>query len=150
MTYILRIIHLRYTGVGFSWSEKDDGISVVMSWNDSNQDFEKVPSAINFDVTANGDNTTWGYGAKGLAGAIEWFKLLLVDKEDLPTEVGKSKQVQAARKRLRELNKTVSDVVSDYLRRLWSHSIRMIKIEIGEATVDHSRFHIVITLPAIW
>lgn len=124
---------------------------MVTSWNNTNQDWEKVPTAININITADGDdNTTWGYGAVESYGVVEWFKLLLIDEDDLPDEVRNSTQVKEARRRLRGLDVTATELISDYLSRLWVHSIAKIKMEVGEETVDLSSLHIVVTLPAIW
>lgn len=117
-----------------------------MNLDDSNQDSPKVPSAIHFA----GDGVNWGNNAdKSAANTIEWFKLLLVDEDDLPEEIRTSGPVMEARDRLRELDMTCEEVIARYLGDLWDNCLQKVKTEVGTATVDRSRFHVVVTLPAI-
>lgn len=120
-----------------------------MDLDDSQQDNPKVPSAINFDMRGPDGKLIWGNGAKGKPNSLEWFKLLLVDEDDLPAEVRTSEHVQEARSRLEELGKTPEEVIGVYLRGLWNRCLQKVKVEISQTTVDKSHFHIVITLPAI-
>lgn len=73
-----------------------------------------------------------------------------MDEDDIPEDVGNAQQVRAAQASLRQLNKSAVDVISDYLRELWKHSIINIRRAIGGQLVDISRFRIVATIPAIW
>lgn len=116
-----------------------------MDLDDSNQDNPKVPSCIQFH---NG-RVIWGSDCKDDPESIEWYKLLLVDENDLPDDVRASEHVQTARNRLRELGKTPEEVIGAYLKVLWSSCLAKLKVEVGEATVNLSRFHVVMTLPAI-
>lgn len=120
-----------------------------MNLDDSNQDNPKVPSAIIVTPRASRGGLTWGNDAKGSEGSLEWFKLLLVDEDDLPDEIRVSEHVQMARARLQELDRMPEDVISDYLRGLWKRCLEKMKTEVGDETVNNSRFHVVITLPAI-
>lgn len=116
-----------------------------MDLDDSNQDNPKVPSCIQFKD----GRVIWGSDAKDDPESIEWYKLLLVDEDHLPEDVRNSEHVLRARNRLRELGKTPDDVISAYLKGLWTSCLEKVKIEVAEATVIHSRFHVVMTLPAI-
>lgn len=117
-----------------------------MNLDDSNQDSPKVPSAIQFAD----DRVIWGNDAdKSAVNTIEWFKLLLVDEEDLPVEIRTSGPVMEARGRLHELDMTCEDAIARYLSEIWDNCLRKVKTEVGVATVDRSRFHVVVTLPAI-
>lgn len=51
---------------------------------------------------------------------------------------------------LREHDKTAVDLVADYLKEFWSHILSTINRARGESVVDALRFHVVITVPAIW
>lgn len=120
-----------------------------MNLDDSNQDNPKIPSAINFTLQASGGGPAWGNDAKGVEGSLEWFKLLLVDEDDLPDEIRRSEHVQKARACLRVLDRMPEEVISDYLRGVWKRCLEKMKTEVSQTTVDNSRFHVVITLPAI-
>lgn len=139
-------IFCRYTGFGFNCSKNSDQTRLLMDLDDSNRDDPKVPSAIQFI----GDRLVWGNNVeKGADNTIQWFKLLLIDQDDLPEEVRNSERLMEARERLRELDLTCEDVVAAYLGEVWKHGLEKMKTEIGRATVERSQFHIVVTLPAI-
>lgn len=139
-------IYYSFSGVAYTCLDKLDQISVLMNLDDSNQDSPKVPSAIQF---ADG-RVIWGNDAdKSAVNTIEWFKLLLVDEEDLPVEIRTSGPVMEAQGRLSELDMTCEDAIARYLSGLWDNCLQKVKTEVGAATVDRSRFHVVVTLPAI-
>ena len=81
---------------------------------------------------------------------MRWFKLLLIDKCDLPSDVRGSTQLRDACAYLKKANKTTVEVIGLYLRHLWNHTINIITTAIGKAVVNYSQHHVVITLPAIW
>ncbi|KAJ4418730.1 hypothetical protein N0V82_005403 [Gnomoniopsis sp. IMI 355080] len=135
-----------YSGVAYACLDKLDQISVLMDLDDSNNDNPKVPSAVQFARS----QFIWGDPVdKSAASTIEWFKLLLVDEDDLPEEVRTSGHVMKARDRLRELGMTCEEVIASYLDHLWKNCLKKVKKEVGAVTVDRSRFHVVVTLPAI-
>ncbi|KAJ4396182.1 hypothetical protein N0V93_000401 [Gnomoniopsis smithogilvyi] len=136
-----------YSGLAYACLDKLDQISVLMNLDDSNNDSPKVPSVIQFA----GDRVNWGNDIeKSVANTIEWFKLLLVDEDDLPEEVRTSGHVLKSRARLNKLNMTCEEVIACYLGDLWKQGLERVKTEVGKATVERSRFHVVVTLPAIW
>lgn len=51
---------------------------------------------------------------------------------------------------LRDNEKTAIDLISDYLQKLWMHVLSEIKKARGDTVIDAFRFHVVITLPALW
>lgn len=135
-----------YSGLAYACLDKLDQISVLMNLDDSSHDNPKVPSAIQFAS----DQSIWGNNVEqSAANTVEWFKLLLVDEDDLPEEVRSSGHIMKARDRLRELNMTCEDVIACYLEKFWKHSLEKVMTEVGVATVERSRFHVVVTLPAI-
>lgn len=81
--------------------------------------------------------------------SIRWFKLMLIDEEDLPDYVRVSEQVQTCRRQLQELNKTAVEVISFYLRSLWNHCLEVITRDVSKGMVNMARFHLVFTIPAI-
>lgn len=121
------------------------GIKLFTRW-DRTKDHVKTPSVIKFGP----QDDIWGVPAKHLPGALRWFKLLLVDPQDLDEEVRKSKQLREARVALEASGKSAVEAVSIFLKRMFEHAVENLKIEMGAETVDSSRFHVVFTVPAIW
>lgn len=118
----------------------------MMRWDGSNTDYVKIPSAIKFGP----DGDIWGVDAKQLPDALRWFKLLLVNPPDLEEEIRTSVQLQKAQDALKALGKTPVEAISIFLKRMFDHTVEMLKISEGQDTVDTSRFHVVFTIPAIW
>ncbi len=139
-----------YSGVAFTWSNKIDKIDVITSWPSelhSNSDEQKAPTAISFAAKG---KVNWGYGIPTDADQLKWFKLLLVDDKDLPADVQKSSKLKEAGEYLEKHKKTVTEVISLFLRHLWNHAIQRITETVSRNLINFSKFHIVITLPAIW
>jgi len=139
-----------YSGVAFTWSDKIEKMEVIRSWPSelhSNSDEPKVPTAISFAAKGKAD---WGYGIPADAEQLKWFKLLLVDDKDLPADVRKSAKLSEAREYLKKHNKTVTEAISLFLRHLWNHSIQRITETVSRNLINFSKFHIVVTVPAIW
>lgn len=118
----------------------------MTDWGDGNSDDPKTPSAIKFGR----GGAKWGIKAQTIPEALRWFKLLLVNENDLPADIRGSSQLREARDRLQDLGKSAVDVIASFLKRLWSHCLERMKVAEGANTVDTSRFHVVVTLPAIW
>ncbi|RFU72730.1 hypothetical protein TARUN_9533 [Trichoderma arundinaceum] len=139
-----------YSGVAWAASGLPNRINIITNWDAVKHhcsDKEKAPSAISYDGSG---KITWGYSIPDKESAIEWFKLCLLDESDIPKAIRNSKRLQAARDSLRQSDRRVVDVISDYLKKLWKHTILTIKRSIGERLVNFSRFKVVATLPAIW
>jgi hypothetical protein len=81
----------------------------------------------------------WGYGI-GEAESVKWFKLLLLDEEDMEEHQRNSNQIKRAKELLQQAGKTPVQAVADYLRILWNHSI----------AVHGTPFRVVLTVPAVW
>lgn len=91
----------------------------------------------------------WANGARNMSGSLAWLKLLLLDDDDLKPEIRDSQNVQNGREYLRRLGKTPTEATADYLCVLWKSCLVKVKRAVGEETFVNSRFHVVITLPAI-
>lgn len=120
-------------------------IKVFTRW-DTMKDHVKTPSAIKFEAP----DDIWGVHAKHLPGALRWFKLLLVNPQDLDEEIRTSVPLQEARVALEASGKSAVEVISIFLKRMFEHAVEKLKIEMGAETVNTSRFHVVFTVPAIW
>lgn len=139
----------RYSGVAWATSNKPEQINTITNWNsrlNRNSDKEKAPTAISYSSSP----PSWGYSIPLDEDPVRWFKLLLLDEEDLRSQVRSSTQVAATRSRLEQVNKNVVEVIADFLKELWAHVLVNIKRTIGQEILDLSSLHVVITLPAIW
>lgn len=92
----------------------------------------------------------WGYGIPEDADPIRWFKLLLVKDEDLHPELRFSDYIVQGRKMMRDTNKTASDLIADYLRPFWKHTLYTIAKTYREEAMEALIFKVVVTVPAIW
>ncbi|KAL1835623.1 hypothetical protein VTJ49DRAFT_6307 [Mycothermus thermophilus] len=139
-----------YSGVAFTWSNKIERMEVITSWDSdlhSTSDEEKTPTAISYNSKG---EVSWGYSIPFEPEQGKWFKLLLIDEKDLPDEIRGSTKLKEAREYLKKHNKTPISVIAEYLRLLWNHCNQRIIETVSRAVVNYSKFHIVITVPAIW
>lgn len=81
---------------------------------------------------------------------LRFFKLLLLEEDDLRKYVKFSPQIENAKTEMKRLGKSSIEVVADYLRELWGHAITIIKEAKGEALIDSVPLHVIVTVPAIW
>lgn len=135
-----------HSGAAYGYSGNTKAIHTITSWDDTNNDHVKVPTAILF----NDQGDIWGVDAKNDPDALRWFKLALIAPKDLDQEVRASAQIQEARNALKAQGKSPGDVISIFLRYMWEQCLKKIKLAEGEETVNTSKFHVVFTLPAIW
>nr|XP_023901293.1 uncharacterized protein LOC112013142 [Quercus suber] len=141
----------RYSGVSWCWSGLPDDIKLVTRWQtrfNFTSDSAKTPTELCYDTTDG--KPAWGFDIPANKEAIAWFKLLLVDQDKLPEKYRESKQLMRARKLAADAAKTPVDLVADYLRLLWKHTLDSIKRERGDVAVDGSPFRVWLTVPAIW
>ncbi|KAH6632067.1 hypothetical protein F5144DRAFT_612594 [Chaetomium tenue] len=127
-----------YSGVAFTWSKKIERM-----------EFRRGESPNRHSFGPKG-KTSWGYNIPFDAEQGKWFKLLLIDDKDLPEDVRKSTKIKEARTYLKKHNKTPVAVIAGFLRLLWNHCNQRITETVSRSLVNYSKFHIVITLPAIW
>ncbi|TRX88275.1 hypothetical protein FHL15_010842 [Xylaria flabelliformis] len=143
-----------YTGVSWLFFKEKMPArdpEVVAHWFSSlpkNNDRTKVPSKIHYDKETG--EIKWGYNIPTNVQPIEWFKLLLLEEEDLPANLQDSSHIQRAREMMEEMGMTAIELVGDYLKLLWEHVISVIKAEQGRRLVLGTRFHVVLSIPAIW
>ncbi|KAJ4219343.1 hypothetical protein NW759_007732 [Fusarium solani] len=50
----------------------------------------------------------------------------------------------------RDNGKTAIDLIADYLRAIWCHTLESIAKDRGDSVLEAYQFHVVITVPAIW
>jgi len=147
--------------VAWCWAQaaSPEDIHVITDWESCYErasDLEKVPSALHYhdaDIsTVRSDNVTntWGWGIPLRFNALRWFKLLLLEPNDLPPEVREYAYLADARQRLADEDRDPVEVVADYLRRLWRHALANIESEVGETVLSQTNLKIRMTVPAIW
>jgi molecular chaperone DnaK (HSP70) len=70
--------------------------------------------------------------------------------EDVPEHVRSSDAFLHAKRKVAEEGLTAQDMVADYIKLLWNYALEMITKARGDDIVNNLRFHVVITVPAIW
>ncbi|KAL3300171.1 hsp70 family chaperone [Colletotrichum asianum] len=135
---------------GVAWSTAADfarnEINLVTSWPGSGTQEAKAPTELFYED----GQVMWGYDIPLDADPIRWFKLLLVKDEDLTKELRNSEPLVHARKFVDETEKKPVELIADYLRALFEHTLYVIRKARGQSVLDALRFHVVITVPAIW
>ncbi|KAK8037667.1 hypothetical protein PG991_001013 [Apiospora marii] len=136
------------SGVGWATAADitNDQINIITSWPGSGREEGKAPTEMFYER----GKKTWGFEVGNDCDPVRWFKLLLLKEEDLDPNMRSSEFVLRARQHMRDEGKTAVELVADYLRALWAHTLDSIARARGEVVVDVSRFHVVITVPAIW
>ncbi|UPK98618.1 hypothetical protein LCI18_009553 [Fusarium solani-melongenae] len=140
-----------FSGVAWAYSREPDEIELVTSWDSELNrcsDVGKAPTQLYYGK--NGDATQWGYSIPIDKDPLKWFKLLLLDDKDVPSEVANSAQLLEARRLRKGLNKDPVEIIGCFLRQIWNHSIDSIKRSVGPDLLRRSKFHVIITVPAIW
>ncbi|KAL6696176.1 actin-like ATPase domain-containing protein [Trichoderma pleuroticola] len=140
-----------FSGVAWARSTRPEQINIITSWKTSlnfNSDKEKVPTSISYKNK--NEVAAWGYAAPIGESSLRWFKLCLLEREDIPEYLRSSNNLQTARASLEKLGIHAVDVISDYLRELWNHSLGCIERAEGSSMMNLSSFKVIVTLPAIW
>lgn len=137
---------------------------MITNWDShewGNSDKGKAPTTIAYgaqssysDVTKNSALDTpnaisWGYGIDE-AESVKFFKLLLLEDEEMEEAQRNSTQVKRARELLQRAGKTPVQAVADYLGLLWTHAITNISKDFGRAAVNGTPIRVVLTVPAVW
>ncbi|KAI1170296.1 actin-like ATPase domain-containing protein [Nemania sp. FL0916] len=137
-----------YSGV--AWATVDDledsEINIISSWPGSRREDGKTPTELFYEY----DKVMWGHEVPADADPILWFKLLLLREEDVSEDLRQSDYYIRARRKIREVDKTPTEVVADYLRALWKHTLDTIYKSRSKVVIGALSFHVVITVPAIW
>lgn len=120
-------------------------VSFITDWPGTRAEMAKTPSQLFYD----GDKILWGSEVPAYAESLQWFKLLLLKREDMSAELFSSECLTRGRDFLSKTGKSAVDVIADYLRLLWDHTIKTITIDIG-LFMKTKVFKVVITVPAIW
>ncbi|KLU86419.1 hypothetical protein MAPG_05433 [Magnaporthiopsis poae ATCC 64411] len=137
------------TSSGVAWATKKmfdkQNVSFITDWPGTRAEMAKTPSQLFYD----GDKVLWGSEVPAHAESLQWFKLLLLKREDMSAKLFSSEYLTRGRDFLSKTGKSAVDVIADYLRLLWDHTIKTITIDLG-LFMKTKVFKVVITVPAIW
>ncbi|KAI1104918.1 actin-like ATPase domain-containing protein [Jackrogersella minutella] len=135
---------------GAAWATAADfeagQINLITRWPGTGREEGKAPTELFYEH----EEILWGYDVPSDSDPVRWFKLLLLKDEDLDPEIRVSEYILRGRQMLRQNAKTPVQLVADYLRGFWEHVLHEITKARGANVIDALRFHVVITLPAIW
>ncbi|KAI1278238.1 hypothetical protein F5Y07DRAFT_406915 [Xylaria sp. FL0933] len=112
-----------------------------------NSDSQKVPTKVHY--TTNGE-LSWGFRTPTGIETVEWFKLLLLNDEDLQIHLRGSPHLYDAQRVMPRIQKNAVQLTADYLKALWDHTLEQICNAKGQTVVDGIPFNVVLTVPAIW
>ncbi|KAJ2992964.1 hypothetical protein NUW58_g1993 [Xylaria curta] len=137
-----------YSGVAWATVDdlEDNQINLISVWPGSRVESGKAPTELFYEF----DKVMWGYEVPSDADPVLWFKLLLLLDEDLEEDLRQSDYYIRAKRKLSELDKTPTDIIADYLRALWQHTLNTIHKSRSRIVIGGLGFHVVITVPAIW
>ncbi|KAL7800433.1 hypothetical protein V8C43DRAFT_327236 [Trichoderma afarasin] len=140
-----------FSGVAWARSSRPEQINIVTSWKSNlnfNGDKEKVSTTISYPDE--GEAPLWGYTSTVGASSLKWFKLCIIDTDNIPEYLRESNHLETAEVALKRLNNHAIEVISDYLRELWKFTLDCIERAEGASIVELSTFKVIVTLPAIW
>lgn len=92
----------------------------------------------------------WGFKITAEVETIEWFKLLLLNDKDLQSHLQDSAHLNDAKQLLDKIGKTAVQVVGEYLKVMWRHTLNQISNAKGQELINGMPIHVVLTVPAIW
>ncbi|KAM7185890.1 hsp70 family chaperone [Rhypophila sp. PSN 637] len=153
--YLVRIMltlvskHIRFSGVSYATttSYKKNEVTCIRQWPGSGRNECKVPTEI---CWREGHGAVWGYQISDEEPRLKLFKLLLLNHEDLGSEMQTSSFLAETQMYLDEAGMTANDAVTGYIQLLWHHIKDVLRRDLGERLLSRLPFHIVVTVPAIW
>lgn len=96
------------------------------------------------------DTGKWGYEITPDMVPMRWFKLLLLNDDDIQKEdIRNSPQLQQARQLLAQSTKRKRpvEIVGAYLEKIWNHTYATLKTMMD---IEDLPLRVAITIPAIW
>ncbi|OAA54523.1 Heat shock protein Hsp70 [Niveomyces insectorum RCEF 264] len=139
-----------YSGVSWAFSGRPTDIHDV-------EQYPCVSSAIKgrdeVQVPTQYDRRTgaWGYLVDKEHSPSKWFKLFLLRDGDIRADILHSPYLQAARQQVSQLGDDgVIDLVAEYLRALWQHTMEDVRGQKDARALQNARFKVALTIPAIW
>ncbi|KAK4169929.1 hypothetical protein QBC43DRAFT_352161 [Cladorrhinum sp. PSN259] len=154
--YIVIGIDFGTTYSGVSWIDSETWISSnydlnciqdVIRWPQSEGNYEEVQVPTLTDP----DSDIWGaYCIDRNVAPVKWFKLLLLDHDDL--DLDPNPNLSRNFERLRETRayreSGIVGVVAKFLERFWRHTLEQLELDRGAAI--NVPLKVAITVPAVW
>ena len=155
-----------YSGVAAAYSGAPEDLDIIKTWPGGNGiTSDKVPTEISYDDppypngVPSGDlapekspngrtkkTVRWGFQFKPEEQRLRCIKLFLDRNQKLPHFV--SPLETAAQ--LRKCDRTVMDGVSDYLTKIYEHTMETLTRRYGESFMATTKVDFVLTVPAVW
>ncbi|GAB7342299.1 hypothetical protein MBLNU457_g0531t1 [Dothideomycetes sp. NU457] len=137
-----------FSGVAFIYNDGQqnfDKIDIVKRWPGSNNSTsEKVPTQLCYTQT--GTVAKWGYEVDPAASRIQYIKLLLDSRQELPHWVSRTELDQQLKTRA----KTATSAAADYLTKLHEMARTELVKRYGEDFVEATSIEYILTVPAVW
>ncbi|KAM0543978.1 hypothetical protein ACHAPJ_012073 [Fusarium lateritium] len=135
-----------YSGVCWARSTNPKEVNLIKGWASAdhrNQNEVQVPTL--YDI----DSGKWGYEITPDMKPMKWFKLLLLNDEDIAKEeIHKATQLQEAKTILsNSRNTTAVQIVGFYLKKVWNHTYAALDSMLD---IDNLPLRVAVTIPAIW
>ncbi|CAH0049475.1 unnamed protein product [Clonostachys solani] len=141
-----------YSGVSWARDARPDALNMVSSWDGPMytkcHNKRQVPTTICYNSW--GRPSAWGYAVPPTQKPLKWFKLLLLDSDHLPDHFRHAPKLIEAQAQMKEMNKSPVDVIADYLRLLWAHTLTQISKAVSSVALARLKLKVVVTMPAIW
>lgn len=153
-----------YSGVATVYSANPDDLDIIKTWPGGNGiTSDKVPTEIAYDLDAAGKpkadvtpeqnpiasigrQVRWGFQFKPEEPRLRCIKLFLDRNQKLPHFVSPLETAG----QLRKCDRTVMDAVSDYLTKIYEHTMEMLTRRYGESFMSITKVDFVLTVPAVW
>ncbi|KAK8087020.1 Hsp70 family protein [Apiospora phragmitis] len=141
-----------FSGVAAVYASTPDDIEIIKTWPGGNGiTSDKVPTEISYDIppiapVGTSPNIKWGFQFKPEEARLRCIKLFLDRSQKLPFYVSP----QETATQLRKFNKNVVDAVSDYLTKVYEHTMDTLTRRYGESFMASTKVDWVLTCPAVW
>lgn len=146
-----------YSGVAACYSATPEDVDIIKTWPGGNGiTSDKVPTEIAYDVTTQskaGESTQtpqdspptvrWGFQFKPEEPRLRCVKLFLDRNQKLPHFVSPLETAG----QLRKCQKTVIDAVTDYLTKIYEHTMETLTRRYGQSFMSSTPVEFVLTVP---
>lgn len=135
-----------YSGVCWARSTNPEEVNLIKGWPcecHRNRTEIQVPTL--YDIPSG----KWGYEITPDMKPLKWFKLLLLNDEDIAKEeVHTATQLQEAKMILsNSTNTTAVQIIGSYLKEVWNHTYKTLESILD---IKNLPLRVAITVPAIW
>jgi len=138
-----------FTAVSWVTTAGRQEVNIIDDWPNPyglNKNDHQVPSTIAYDRT--GRVSKWGYYVRAQdrdTVPFSWMKILLDPSHRYYREAPRIQEMIA---RLGQIGKTAEDIVSDFLKLVWDHTLATLRRLHEE--LELYTWQVVLTVPAVW